>query len=152
MRSVTALEEVVFNGGWGEFNDFVYGILEILNAQGRNLKRLTVECSSSNAEGFSIAQYWDIFERAPGLQYLRVARSGAFLEGIWEEKDSRLAPGEKWKGCRWNKGALKVGRERKNEAHIIWVPGRREPGILLGPVTRNYFNPRVHEGDQDFFG
>ena len=153
MRSVTALEEVVFNGGGREFNDFVYGILEILNAQGRNLKRLRLECAAMNGEGFTMAQYWDIFERAPGLGFLWIASCGAFLAGTWQGEDARLAPGEKWKMCRRNKGALKVDRSKKNEAHVIWVPGRREPGILLGPVTRNYVNPRDYEGDhQDFFG
>lgn len=134
MASVTALDEVVF--GAGDFNDFVYGIIEILNAQGSNLKSLTLNFLGRNGGGFTLAQYWGLLERAPILEHLRISSCGACLRGDWEGKDSRLSPEEKWNRLKRNKWALIYpGRRNSNDAHLIWVPGQREPGSVSGHVT-----------------
>ena len=127
MAFVIALDEVAFDAR--DFNDFVRGILEILNAEGPNLKILSLTCQHRNEVGFTITQYRDLLERAPRLENLKIPGCGAFIKGVREGKNSELSPAEKWNTLQKNQCTLRtIGMRNRNEAYLIWVPGQRHPG------------------------
>lgn len=93
MTSVIAIEEVVFEAC--DFDDFVHGILEILNAL--NLKILTFTDKSKFGGGFTLAQYWDLLERLPKLGHIFISIGGPILTlvGNCRGTDVALSPAEK---------------------------------------------------------